>query len=150
MVDAEKQPVLVLPAGLALARRILDQFQGVSVPVAKIDGPDAAGIRVPRRQKLRPGRDRRSAGAQHGRIRLVDVGHNDRQVLEPAIVAARIHGNGAAVALNQFDRFVTQSEDAAGQRARLAGDEGQRTGIELRGAVELGYWDQDAIDRTDR
>src|SRR5438874_12802915 len=83
-----KQPVLVLPAGLALARRILDQFQGVSVPVTKIDGPDAAGVRVPRRQKLRPDRDRRTAGAQHGRIRLVDVGHNDRQVLEPAIVAA--------------------------------------------------------------
>src|SRR5215471_10981016 len=53
MVDAEKQPVLLLPARLALVGRELDQFERMAVRVAEIDGADAAGVRVPRRQKLR-------------------------------------------------------------------------------------------------
>ena len=53
MVDAEKQPVLLLPARLTPAGRELDQFERMAVRVAEIDGADAAGVRVSRRQKLR-------------------------------------------------------------------------------------------------
>ena len=59
VVDAEKQPVPLLPARIAFAGRVLDQLQRMPVGIAKIHGADAAGIRVPRRQELRPGGDRR-------------------------------------------------------------------------------------------
>ena len=54
VVDVEKQPVLLLPARLALVARKLDQFERMAVRVAEIDGLDSASVRVPRRQKLRP------------------------------------------------------------------------------------------------
>src|SRR6516164_7633445 len=54
MVDAEKQPVLLLPARLALVGRELAQFERMAVRVAEIGTSDTASVPVPRRQKLRP------------------------------------------------------------------------------------------------
>ena len=89
MVNAEEELLVrPLPLGVALAWWKPQNLQKMSIWISKIEGFNAAGVRVPVRQALRPGgRVLHLVRSQHG-VRLVHVAHDDRDMLEPPILTA--------------------------------------------------------------
>ncbi len=95
----------------AFARRELEDFEVVAIGVAEVERLDAAGIRIPVRQRLRFGRRVTHLVVAQPPIRSVHVAHDDRDVLEPEVVAVRIDRNRPSVRhdeVHQFDDFVAQ------------------------------------------
>ena len=85
-----------MPVRIALARREPEDLEEVAVRVLEVEGADAAGVRVPVRQPLRRGRGVLDPVLAEPRIGPVHVAHDDRHVLEPAVVAARVGRHRAA------------------------------------------------------
>jgi len=92
MIDPQEQGGRVLslpPLRTTLVRRKPEQFERMPVGIAKLESPHTAAAR---RQTLgSAGADRSptGTGAQVG-ICPIHVGHHDRQMLEPEIVAAAV------------------------------------------------------------
>jgi len=79
----------------------------------KVEGLDPSSVRVPSRQRLRTGGHELDLVLLPHREGLVHVGHDDRNVLERAVVAARAHGARPAAwhqVLAELDLLVAQSE----------------------------------------
>ena len=101
----------VLPLRIAFARRKENDFQHMILRVAKIKRLDARRAFVPFRQRLRRGRDVLHLVREQPRVSRVHVAHDDRDVLKPAVVAARIRRDWSArVAgmLRERDAFVAE------------------------------------------
>ena len=83
----------------------------MSVGVVEVERLDAAGVRVPVGQSLRTGRCVLDLVLAQPRVGVSMSRHDDRDVLEPAVVAARVDGHRPAPGgqvLGQLDRFVAQ------------------------------------------
>ena len=113
VIDAEEQRLVRLPAGVAFARGKFQDLKKVAVRVAKVEGRDTAGVRVPIGQDLGP----------HGRvldpvipqmlISCVHLADDDGDVLEPEIVASGVGRVGAAFGgqeVDQLDFFLAQAQ----------------------------------------
>src|SRR2546428_10130488 len=86
-----------MPSVQALVRRKLENFQRVTVRILEIEGPDTGRVLVPLRQALRSsGRVFHFVLAQPP-VGLIHVADDDGYVLEGAIVAVSIHGDGPAL-----------------------------------------------------
>ena len=110
---------LLLAASFAHAAPASDAIDHILVPVSRLDRAVAF-----------------YTGALHGRVGLVDVGDDDRQMLKPEVVAARVLRNGAAGALDKFDLLRAEVEYEPGGCFGVAGDKRKRAGIEGDSAVE--------------
>jgi hypothetical protein len=93
VVYAEEEAVLRLPARIALTRWEVQHLEVVAVRIAEIERRNATGVLVPRGQRLRAGRRVSDAVRAQGSICTVHVAHDDRDVLKPAVVAARVRRN---------------------------------------------------------
>src|SRR2546429_7816264 len=91
VVDSEEQSSLrPLPLRVTLAGRKLEDFERMVVRIPEIEGADPAGVGVPVREALRRWRHPPHAvRLEHG-VGAVHVAYDDRHVLEPAVVAARV------------------------------------------------------------
>src|SRR5207244_3496565 len=79
-----------LPLRVTLAGRKLEDFERMVVRIPEIEGADPAGVGVPVREALRRWRHPPHAvRLEHG-VGAVHVAYDDRHVLEPAVVAARV------------------------------------------------------------
>src|SRR5262249_48013272 len=79
-----------LPLRVALAFRELQNLQGVSVGVFEIKSFDPACILVPIWQPLRPGRSVLDFMLAQPLIGALHIARDDGDVLEPAVVTARV------------------------------------------------------------
>ncbi len=150
VIDPKKQPVPVLPARLAFAGRKLDQFHGMPIRIAEVDGTNSAGTRVPHRQRLRPGGDRRGPGPQRDPIGPVDIGHHDCEMLEPEIVAARSGRDRPAALLDQRDPFAAETQARGGAVIGMITLPYKADRLEeSRGAFELRHRNSDVAHRLD-
>src|SRR5437762_1668787 len=169
VVDAEEQPAgRSLPLGVALPGRELQDLQHMAVRVLEVEGADAAGLGVPVGQALRLGRDVLGAMLSQAPVRPVDVAHDDRDVLERAVVAARVRRDRPATrrqVFRQLDRLLAQPEtddahaepeDALEALVVLArhldvrdGLEPEDVGEEAYRAVHVRYGDPHGVDRPD-
>src|SRR6516164_3926562 len=113
VVDPEKHLAgLRLPFRVAFAGGKMKDFKRVSVGIFEIKSFDAAGVLVPIRQPLRTGRGMFHIVFPQNRIGAVHVADDDREVLEPQVVAAGIDGNRAAARsekLYEFDRLAAEA-----------------------------------------
>ncbi len=165
MVDAEEQAVCRLPARIALAAREVQHLEVVAVGIAEIERRDSARVLVPRGQGLRAGRGVRDAVRAQRRVRAVHVAHDDRDVLEPAVVAARVRRDRAALGreeLPQLEGLGPEREPRdAHARAEYAIDvlevrplllpfrgsrEAEHVDVEANGAIEVADRHADRID----
>jgi hypothetical protein len=93
VIDAQEQPIRrLLPAPIALAGREPDELERMAVGVAEVERADAAGVRVPVGEALGLRRHVGDALVTEPLVRAVHVANDDRHVLEPAVVAARVDG----------------------------------------------------------
>src|SRR5262249_41989187 len=102
-----------MPFRIALAGRKAQDFEEVSIGIAEVERLDAAGAGIPIRQALRLGRGVGDAVCAQMRIRAIHVAYDDGDVLEPAIVAARIRGNRAPLwreVFGQLQALVTEAQ----------------------------------------
>ena len=89
VVDAEKQPAFgCLPLRVAFAGGELQDLERMTVGVLEVERLDSARRDVPIREPLRLGRCVLDLVLSEARIGGIHVGDDDRDVLEPAIVAA--------------------------------------------------------------
>jgi hypothetical protein len=103
VVDAQEEPpVGLLPARVALPLREGDQLEEVSVRVAKVEGLDAGGVRIPVGEALRARRGVLDAIRAQLRVGLRHVGDDDGDVLEPAVVAAAVLRERAPARRQEF------------------------------------------------
>src|SRR6266404_1815115 len=121
VVDAEKQSVRrLVPLRIALVRREPQNFEVVTIRVTEVEGKDASGTFVPVGNSLRTGRGKLDVVLAQTLVGLVHITNDDRDMLKPMIVAARVDGNRAALGsqiLNQLNMFVAQLHpDHAGPR----------------------------------
>jgi hypothetical protein len=130
VVDAEVKLVLLLPARLAFAGWELDQLERVAVGIAERNRSDAARVRVRGGQCLRPGGNRRRTLPPHDRISPVDVRDDDREVLKPAAVAARMVRDRAGGTLHELDDFFAELQRNCRRFGVIARHEGERTVVE--------------------
>ena len=98
MIDAEKRGCRgLVPPGESLAGRERDDLEKVAIRIAEVEGTDPTGVRVPVRKALRSGgRVLDAVILQHG-VCLVDVAHDNGDVLERAIVCPDIRWNRPAL-----------------------------------------------------
>ena len=139
------------------------------IGIMEVERADAAGIAVPVGQALRRRRHPLHAVRLQHRVGAVHVAHDDRDVLEPAIVAAGAGRGGAtrgAAPGHELQRFLPkpQPHDAharAGDTLEAAvavlvhdrvGDlaEVEHSGVERQRAVHVGHRERDRTDRGDR
>src|ERR1700752_2788024 len=88
VIDSQKQPVFLLPLLITFAGRELQNLEPVLVRIAEVKSLDAAGVLVPVRQKLWTSRSMFDLVLTQQRVSFVHVAGDDRDMLEPAIVAA--------------------------------------------------------------
>src|SRR5262245_39462094 len=79
-----------LPLRITFPGRKPDDFEHMVFRILEVKSPDAAGVRIPVRQRLRSGGDVLNLVLSQLLIRLVHVAHHDGDVLKPVIVAARV------------------------------------------------------------
>src|SRR5215467_1664603 len=112
MVNPQEDAVTrAMPLGIALPLRKPKDFNGMLVRVLEIESPDAACVLVPVREALRGRRGVFDLVLTEDRIGTVHVAYDDCNVLEPEVVAPRIHWNGPAAGseeLSELDRFLTK------------------------------------------
>ena len=98
-----------MPDGAALARREIKQLERMAVGIAELEGAYPA---VLRRQSLWPAaRNRLVPDPVQTHHRLVDVGHDDGEMLKPQVRAAAVGGIGAArpAILHELDLVVSEA-----------------------------------------
>src|SRR6266516_3372125 len=113
MIDAEEEVIgLFLPTRIAFARRKIDDLEIVLVGIAKIKCFDSSGGGERCRQRLGPSRDELHFERAQFFKCLVHVAHDNRDMLKPKIVAARIHWNrppARCEILSEIDKFISES-----------------------------------------
>jgi hypothetical protein len=169
VVDAEEELSLLLPARLTLACRIRDHLERVAVGVLEVEGRDAAGVRVPVREALRPRGGVADPMLPEACVGLLHVGDDDGDVLERAVVAAGVGWSGAPrrrKVFSQLDPFAAEGEardahadgEEAGQMLDVVADELDRLAdllerqdacVEVDRAVEVAHGEPNAVDRLD-
>ena len=119
VIYSQKQPAVGRCHFGCPFRREIEDLQGMAVGVAEIEGADTAGVRVPVGQPLRFRRGVLYLVLAQPLIGAVHVADDDGDVLEPAVVAARVRREGRpwAQILGQLDEFVSQlqARDARAQ-----------------------------------
>ncbi len=111
VIDTEKQSILSLPLRVALVCGKLQDLQPVFVRIAKVECLDAACVFVPIGKTLRASGSVFDLILAQQRVRFIHIAGDDRDVLEPAIVTARINRHWTALRrqiLSQFDKFLAQ------------------------------------------
>jgi len=78
---------LPAPARVALVGRELQDLERVAVGIAEVERLDPARLGIPVRQPLRPGGDLLDLVATEPEVGLLQVAGDDRDVLEPDVVA---------------------------------------------------------------
>src|ERR671924_1133131 len=110
MIDTQKKPpVRLLPLWIAFARWKVDELQIVAVRILEVESLDASRCFVPIWNPLRAGGGMLYFMSAQLLVGLIHVAHDDSDVLEPLIVAARVHGNRPAFGreiFGQFDDFI--------------------------------------------
>src|SRR5262249_4117142 len=112
MIDPEKQLVsFILPAGISLTRRKINNLKIVLVGIAKIERLNSSRGFDRWRQSLR--RRRNELHFQRAQFieRLVHIAYDDGDMLKPKIIAARILRNGSArrgQILGQIEIFIPE------------------------------------------
>ena len=92
----EQSPRGFVPSRLSFVRRERDDFDEVPVGIAKVEGADTTGIRIPVGKPLRTGRGVLDPVLLQPLVRLRDVADHDRDVLEETIVGTDIRRNGSS------------------------------------------------------
>src|SRR5829696_4812671 len=95
-----------------------EHFQGMPVRIAEIESANSTGVPVPIGQPLRTWRSVLHFVLAQPLISLVHIADNQRYMLEPAIVAARVDGRGTPFwrqVLRQLDELVAQAQARAAQ-----------------------------------
>src|ERR1700739_614178 len=114
MVDAEKQPAtFCVPLCRALVGRKGQQLEVVAIWVAEVERLDAARIGIRVRQTLRCRGGMLPPEAPQARVRRPHVAHDDRNVLEGAIVAVQVGWNPPAARREKFhelDALIPQPQ----------------------------------------
>ena len=101
VVDAQERPrCCLMPTGLSLVGRELQEFEGMALWIAEFVGDDASGGGVPVRQALGRRRDRGDGAGLEGLLQAIQscihaVDHQ-ADVLEPAVCAAGVGRNSPA------------------------------------------------------
>src|SRR5882672_8406467 len=112
MIDSQEEFVAcVMPFRITFAFGKLQDFQGMSIWILEIESLDSGSVLVPCRQKLRTSRSMFDLVLPEPGIRLIHVAGNNSDMLEPAVVAARVNRDGAAFRckiLRQLDNLVTE------------------------------------------
>src|SRR6266496_1878992 len=97
VVDAQKKLVgFLLPARITFTRRKINDLKIVLIGIAKIERFNASSGFDRRRQRLWTGRDELHLQCPQFLEGLVHIAHDDRYMLKPKVVAARIGGNRPA------------------------------------------------------
>src|SRR5437016_1923737 len=107
-----------MPLGIALAGGEGQNFQRMAVRVAKIKCADAAGVLVPIGQSLRAWRSVLYFVPAQPSVRAVHIPDDQRYVLKPAIVAARIGRRGTAFrrqVLGKLDELIAETQSGGAQ-----------------------------------
>jgi hypothetical protein len=86
----------------------MQDFEGMAVGVLKVEGADAGSILVPVRQPLRSGGGVLNVVLPQNLVGAIDVADDDRDVLEPAIVALRVGFAFGRQVLGQFNRLTAE------------------------------------------
>src|SRR6266568_4006051 len=112
MIDTEEEVIgLFLPTRIAFARRKIDDLEIVLVGITKIKCFDSSGGGERCRQRLGPGRNELHFDSAQFFERLVHIAHDNRDMLKPKIVAARIHWNRPPAwceILCKIDKFISE------------------------------------------
>src|SRR6266498_5104591 len=112
VIDTEEKLVrLFLPTRIAFARRKIDDLEIVLVGITKIKCFDSSGGGERCRQRLGPSRDELHFERAQFFKCLVHVAHDNRDMLKPKIVAARIHWNrppARCEILSEIDKFISE------------------------------------------
>lgn len=144
----------------------LDQLQRVAIRILEVERADAARGGVPVGQALRRRRDLGDAMPAQPEERLIDVVHDDRQVLEPPVVAPGALGHRAPAGLAELVQLhdllaepePRDPEPRAGHAreplpAGAAGLhdaerlEEEHARVEGQGSIEIGHRQRDRPDR---
>src|SRR6266513_2487175 len=112
MIDTEEEVIgIFLPTRIAFARWKIDELEIVLVGITKIKCFDSSGGGERCRQRLGPCRDELHFERAQFFKRLVHVAHDNRDMLKPKIVAARIHWNrppARCEILCEIDKFISE------------------------------------------
>src|SRR5215469_637895 len=113
MVNTEKQPTVArVPFGCPLACGKLQHLKIVTIRVTEIKSLDSAGVRVPVWKALRATRCVFHVEAAQACVGCRHIAHDDRDVLKPAVVAARVERDRSAAwrqELLQFQVLITET-----------------------------------------
>ena len=170
MIDAKEEfAIRRVPLRVALSVRELEDFEWVTVRVLEVERLDPARRGIPVWKALRLGRGVLDVVFTQARVCLAHVGHDDGDVLEPAIVAARVDGNRSPArrevlgelnflaAESHADNAHAKAEHALQLVVFVAGDflvgdflERQHVLKERHGAVHVRDGHADALDRFDQ
>src|SRR5262249_48438955 len=105
MIDTKNERVRASPFRRPFAWRKPQDLQHVPIRVLEVEGTNPAGLWVPIRQPLWARRNVDDAGALQPRIRTVHVADDDRDMLEPAVLAARVGGNRPSAGREEFQEL---------------------------------------------
>src|SRR5574340_1551792 len=90
-----------MPARMPLAFREPEQFETMPVRIAELDGLDTGGCRIRSRNRLRARGDLPHMVLAQLHPSRFHVAHDDRDMLEPEIVAVGGHRNGPYIRRRQ-------------------------------------------------
>src|SRR5262249_42736327 len=112
VIDTQKQRTYgMLPFRIAFAFGELQNLQVMAIRIPEVKSLDTASILVPLRQALRTGRRMLNLVLAEQAVSLLHVTYDDGNVLEPAIIAARIDWKRPAAwrkIFRQLQEFLTQ------------------------------------------
>src|SRR6266849_412378 len=112
VIDAHRELIgRTVPFLQTLVGRKLQYFDGMSVRILEIERRDAGSILVPVGKALRPGGGVRDLVLPQQTVGLVHVADDDGNMLEPAVVAARINRDRPPFrgeVFGEFDGFISQ------------------------------------------
>src|SRR5215475_10639661 len=91
MIDPQKETAVgLLPSRVTFARRKIDELEIVAVRILKVESLDAGCRLVPIRNPLRAGGGVLYFVSAQLLVGFVHIAHDDSDMLEPLIVAARV------------------------------------------------------------
>src|SRR5512146_1160036 len=100
-----------MPFGKPLGRREREDLERVAIRILEVERLDAARTGIPIGQPLWSGGRVLHPVRTQPRVCLVHVAHDDRDVLEPAVLTPRIHGNWTPArreVLRELDLLVAE------------------------------------------
>src|SRR5580765_41021 len=165
MVDTQKKLIRgTVPLLQALIRRELQHLNRMAIRILEVERRDARRVLVPVRKALWSRRSVFYLVLTQPGISLIHVANNDRDVLKPPIITARINWDRAPLRgeiLGEFDKFVvephpyrahSQAEYTFQMLIVLASDFGIRHlferkdfGIEIHRPIHVGDRDSDCV-----